>query len=391
MFGQRRRSAPPLFARIALPEVTMPSTEPAPRPPAPAAGPAPRKRVALYDNLKGILIVLVVFGHMMHPVHNANPALSTCFDLIYLFHMPLFVFLSGLFAKGAYRDGKLNVNRIVSFLVMGLCYQAALLAINGVLLDKPWRLLLFTSAPWYLVGMAGWYALTPLLSRLGPARGMAASLAVSLAWGCVDLSNGFLALSRTLAFLPCFAAGYYCPLDRCAKLKQCRSLWIAVVAAVLIALPRLFDAHAYDWFFQLVYGDNPYAGAFGPGVAGTGMLSVIASPASALSGMAEKLMVLGIAAVFSLAALKLAPARASWLTVLGERTLQIYVLHRLIRAWLTFRTDFYDLPVLLDPVLGTAIIALLSAAVVALCALPAFTKPFDRLARRRWLPSPPAK
>ena len=215
--------------------------------------------------------------------------------------------------------------------------------------------------------------------------------AVSLAWGCVDLSNGFLALSRTLAFLPCFAAGYYCPLDCCAKIKQRRSLWIAVAVAVLIALPRLFDAHAYDWFFQLVYGDNPYAGAFGPGVADTGMLSVIASPASALSGMAEKLMVFGIAAVFSLAALKLAPARASWLTVLGERTLQIYVLHRLIRAWLTFRTDFYDLPVLLDPAVGTAVIALLSAVVIALCALPAFTKPFDRLARRRWLPSPPAK
>ena len=121
------------------------------------------------------------------------------------------------------------------------------------------------------------------------------------------------------------------------------------------------------------------------------MFSIIASPAAAFVGMAEKLMVFGIAALFSLAVLKLAPARASWLTVLGERTLQIYVLHRLIRAWLTFRTDFYDLPVLLDPVLGTAIIALLSAAVVALCALPVFTKPFDQLARRRWLPSSPAK
>ena len=369
----------------------MPPSVPAPRPTVSAASSAPRKRVALYDNLKGILIVLVVFGHMMHPVHNTNQALSTCFDLIYLFHMPLFVFLSGLFAKGAYRDGKLNVNRIVSFLVMGFCYQAALLAINGVLLDKPWRLLLFTSAPWYLVGMAGWYALTPLLSRLGPARGMAASLAVSLVWGCVDLSNGLLALSRTLAFLPCFAAGYYCPLDFCVKLKQRRSLWIAVAAAALIALPRLLDVHAYDWFFQLVYGDNPYAGPYGTGIAGTSMFSIIASPAAAFVGMSEKLMIFGIAAIFSLAVLKLAPARTSWLTVLGERTLQIYVLHRLIRAWLTFRSDFYDLPVLLDPVLGTALIALLSAAVVALCALPVFTRLFDQLARRRWLPSSPAK
>ena len=364
----------------------MPPSAPAPRPSAPAASSAPRKRVALYDNLKGILIVLVVFGHMMHPVHNTNQALSTCFDLIYLFHMPLFVFLSGLFAKGAYRAGKLNVNRIVSFLVMGFCYQAALLAINGVLLDKPWRLLLFTSAPWYLVGMAGWYALTPLLSRLGPARGMAASLAASLVWGCVDLSNGLLALSRTLAFLPCFAAGYYCSLDLCAKLKHHRWPWIAVVAAALIALSRLLDVHAYDWFFQLVYGDNPYAGTFGAGVAGTGMLSVISSPVAALIGMAEKLMVFGIAAVFSLAVLKLAPERASWLTVLGERTLGIYVGHRLVRAWLTFRTPLYEQAVLLDPLWGTAVVLGLSAIIVAACSVPALTDGLNRILRRRWLP-----
>ena len=43
----------------------------------------------------------MVVGHVAHPVHNDNPAISCLFDVIYLFHMPLFVFVSGLFAKHA--------------------------------------------------------------------------------------------------------------------------------------------------------------------------------------------------------------------------------------------------------------------------------------------------
>ena len=50
-----------------------------------------RERIALFDNIKGLLIILVVAAHFMHPVHNDNEALSALFDITYLFHMPLFV------------------------------------------------------------------------------------------------------------------------------------------------------------------------------------------------------------------------------------------------------------------------------------------------------------
>ena len=93
---------------------------------------------------------------------------------------------------------------------------------------------------------------------------------------------------------------------------------------------------------------------------------------------------MAIAAVLSLAVLRLVPHDACPLETLGLRTLQVYVLHRLIRAWLTFHTGFYDLPVVLDPVWGMVLVCAISAAVVALCALPVLTVPFDRLMRRTW-------
>ncbi|HJG37922.1 acyltransferase family protein [Enorma phocaeensis] len=336
-----------------------------------------RARIALFDNIKGLLIILVVAGHFMHPVHNDNEVMSALFDIIYLFHMPLFIFLSGLFAKGAYREGRLNVNRIISFLVLGFAYQAALLAINGVLVEHPERMMLFTSAPWYLIGMAWWYLATPLLAHTAPPIGMLACLVAAMTGGMVDLSNGLLAVSRSLAFLPYFALGYYCSPDTLRKLADRRMLWLAVASAAGIAALRIVDPHAFDWFFQMVYGDNSYALA--------GSVMGLAR-GSAVAGIAAKLVTIAIAVVFSLAVLKAVPREHSKLTTLGERTLQVYVLHRLLRAALTFRTPFYDLAILLDPLWGTAIILALSGGVVVLCALRLFTMPFSRLMAKEWLP-----
>lgn len=145
----------------------------------------PHERIALYDNIKGVLMLLVVFGHVAHPVHNSNPILSACFDVIYLFHMPLFVFVSGLFAKGAYRDGKLNVNRIISFLVLGFAFQLALAYVNGARFTLA-RICAFTSAPWYLLAMAYWHALIPLLCALKARKGITLSVVISLLSGFVD-------------------------------------------------------------------------------------------------------------------------------------------------------------------------------------------------------------
>lgn len=321
-------------------------------------------RIALFDNIKGVLIILVVAGHFMHPVHNDNPALSCAFDLIYLFHMPLFVFVSGLFAKGAYRDGRLNVNRIISFIVLGVAYQALLLAITGIL--TPARMLMFTSAPWYLLGMAWWYLATPMLARLKPWRGIALSCTLALAWGCVDIPDGLLGISRSFAFLPYFALGYYCSTSLVERVAGRRELWLCVGAAAVLAVLRIANEHAFDWFFPMVYGDNPYG-------------------SDILLGIAGKLVTMVIALVCSLALLRVIPRNASWLTVLGKRTLQVYVLHRLIRAWLTFHTGFYDLSIVLEPAAGLGIICAISAAVVALCALRCFEAPFNKLMRLRWI------
>ena len=58
-----------------------------------------KKRNILFDNIRVVLIILVVYGHAMEPLRFDNKLFTGLYNFIYLFHMPLFVFCSGAFAK----------------------------------------------------------------------------------------------------------------------------------------------------------------------------------------------------------------------------------------------------------------------------------------------------
>mgnify|MGYP003293127632 CR=1 FL=1 len=58
-------------------------------------------RDARYCNLKLLLIYLVIYGHLIEPGIWESKVLMVQYKLIYMFHMPLFSFLSGLFLNSS--------------------------------------------------------------------------------------------------------------------------------------------------------------------------------------------------------------------------------------------------------------------------------------------------
>ena len=72
-------------------------------------------RDSYFDNLKGILILLVVIGHFILPMDKTRPVWSI-FYIIYLFHMPMFAMVSGYFSKGMYRNGAFKMERFLRIL-----------------------------------------------------------------------------------------------------------------------------------------------------------------------------------------------------------------------------------------------------------------------------------
>lgn len=70
-----------------------------------------KERDVSFDFMKGILIVLVVLGHaisLMYGPDNPDLWYQPCFNVIYTFHMPLFIFVSGMFLRHSLSDKPLE-------------------------------------------------------------------------------------------------------------------------------------------------------------------------------------------------------------------------------------------------------------------------------------------
>ena len=63
----------------------------------PAAGQPPRR--VYVDAMKGLGIILVVWGHFEEYYRGTSPLFNGTFECMYLFHMALFCLCSGLVAK----------------------------------------------------------------------------------------------------------------------------------------------------------------------------------------------------------------------------------------------------------------------------------------------------
>lgn len=323
-----------------------------------------KERIHFFDNLKGILIFLVVFGHYALPVHSASDTLNALYGFIYIFHMPLFVFVSGFFAKSIVKSGRLRIEKIVSILVLAILFQLLLIFIEQGGRPLSESLLSFGSAPWYLVALAWWYLLIPLFSQMRPFPAIVIAFIAALGINCFDGAGDFLAISRTVVFLPFFLLGYYCSKERFLTIKN--SHWLPLVAAlvaIFLFLWMIFGSPLPDTFY-MVYGNGAYKG-------------------SSIVGMGTHAIYFMAAILISLAVVFVTPRQKTFLAVLGERTLQIYVLHRLIRPFMDY-FGFFDMPILNDPVLGILVIFGVSVAITLVCSIGIIKKPFDLILNAKW-------
>ena len=170
-----------------------------------------RIRACGYDNIKFILIFCVVLGHLLELLGTFSGA-ATLFRIIYSFHMPVFLFFSGFFAR--YSGKKIVFQLIYPYILFQILYQLFRhFVLNGgaaadfdLQFTTPYWLL------WYLMAMIFYYLLLPLFSRLTGRKYIAAlavSFAVSLLVGFEDSVGYYLSLSRFFVFLPYFMLGHW--------------------------------------------------------------------------------------------------------------------------------------------------------------------------------------
>ncbi|HIY60723.1 MAG TPA: acyltransferase family protein [Candidatus Eisenbergiella pullistercoris] len=162
------------------------------------------------DNLKCLLIFAVVFGHMLELFMGKNDSFKVIYLVIYSFHMPLFAFISGVFAR--FSPEKIRNHLIYPYVVFQILY---LLFANSVLekeaevqFTTPYWLL------WYLFASIAWNLLLPLVQGSGftwkkKAAVLSAAFLAGILIGFDNKAGYYLSFSRIVEFFPYFLLGVY--------------------------------------------------------------------------------------------------------------------------------------------------------------------------------------
>ncbi|WP_323743512.1 acyltransferase family protein [Agreia pratensis] len=300
--------------------MTSPHQPDQPGNPAPATG--SKVRLPLWDNARYLAITLVVIGHAILRLIDASDTSYSVYLVIYAFHVPVFVLVSGYFAKssppGAKQLKRLVTDLVLPYLIFETIWTLVRWAVVGTLnldLAQPsWTL-------WFILSLIAWRIALPYLAQLR--YPLLISIVVSVWAGYLGAITSEFAVSRTLGLLPFFVLGWRLRSSdltrRWLSWSPSTVLWWRVGAVAVFAAVAVTAFTGIDFWRQIgvrrfllfdeSYADMGYAEWWSGGV---------------------RLAVIGVAVILSFAFLVLVPRRRTVFTDLGQATLYIYLLHSFV-------------------------------------------------------------
>lgn len=158
------------------------------------------------DGLKFFLVCMVVVGHCIQPFRYDYAAAGWAYGIIYSFHMPLFIILSGYFFKMDDRRRELLkcLRLLETFVLITLVYWVA----GGM--SYTWPLVRIGGPSWYLLSLLCWRAFSSFaLRRTGLKRLFVSSVVMAVvAYVTINKGEGLFSIMRTIQFYPYFLLGY---------------------------------------------------------------------------------------------------------------------------------------------------------------------------------------
>ena len=309
-------------------------------------------RDAYFDNAKALLIVSVVLGHTLSGMLGETRWMDSLYMFIYTFHMPAFIFVTGYYAK-VLRTKKDWWKLIKTVVIPYFIFQFLYTAYYIYILDLDVAFNFFEQLRWglwFLVSLFCWRIMLPFFTQ---SKWMIlVALVISLIAGELPFINELFSLSRTFYFFVFFIAGYHLSVDPLKKAGK-RGKLVGVMALVLlfVSMYVINDTSWREWLF----GRLPYTDL---------------EPFIFANGMLNRLTVYLICGLATIAFLAAVPTKKFRWTVIGQRTMAIYLFH--LPAVQTFRQlPVYEQWLQLDHYYYFFLFALLTVVVLA---LPFFSK-----------------
>lgn len=271
-------------------------------------------RVYAYDNLKFLLILFVIWGHLVTAYTGQYHLFKSLFVFIYTFHMPAFLFIGGLFSKKTLIDGNYVRTKVYFFLTLYVLLKFLIYLVLLLYGKTEFHLLTEDGVPWYLLVMAECFILTYLTRKVNRRLLLVLSIVLACVAGYIPSLGDFLCLSRLIAFYPFFLAGISMDPAKLLKVSEKPVFRIgSFIVLLVLAYTALFQTKYLSGLLPLLTGRHPFCD--------------IDERFAAYGGILRLCCYIGSGTLI-FCWISIIPRRKCFLSEMGKRTIQPYFLHR---------------------------------------------------------------
>ncbi len=272
------------------------------------------KRDHQIDNIKGLLIILVIFGHSLELLRLNSTITSYIYNFIYTFHMPIFIFISGYLSKNI-QKGRDNAFRqlFIPFLIFNSLWNFIQIIMTRLLslpiesaetfsfLNPGWAL-------WYILALFIWKLLLPDIIKIKNVFLLV--LGIGVLSRLFTEFNVFLSLSRLFVFTPYFVAGYLFSTKQLTILRESRRRNSLVLLIIALAFNYYFLFHT-NYPTEFLWADRPFS-FFSENFLVSIFFGIL-------------LYIIGFS--FIIVFLRLTPGKENKITQIGKNSFPVYILH----------------------------------------------------------------
>ncbi len=275
-------------------------------------------RDSYFDNYKGILILLVVIGHLTGAFMEENHFMNFLVKTIYSFHMPAFVFISAYFSK---RNNPIKL--VKTLLIPYILFQTAyfiFLFLDGR--ENQFRILQPYFALWFLLSLFCWRILIDKIIKI---RGiLSISFVLGILAGFVTILGANGSLGRTITFMPFFILGYTFDKEKFMEFAGRSAVKAgAFLLFIIVLIFMYFRCRYIDFDILIMKHSYEKSGLLQWGWLYRTLIYIFSTFLIYLIGV-------------------MIPRKKHWFTYLGQRTMSIYLLHGIIYKFIEYRTDLYE-------------------------------------------------
>ncbi len=269
-------------------------------------------RIAKWDNFKFLLMLAVVMGHVIDYYIAESVTLKWLYFFIYIFHMPAFVFVSGLFMKNTIKHKKYD--KIFSYLILGFVTKMCKFVANCIV-GRKLTIEYFNedSVAWYAFAIFVFAMATVYLQKFNKIYVFVLAVVFGIMVGYDKSVGTYLSLARIFAFYPFFYAGFC--LDQEKIIEFTDKIWVKLVSVAVIAVTGVLSFIYIDkinWLIKIFKGKYYY--------------KKLPNAYEDFGGLLR----LGhyvVAFAFVFAIIALLPKAKTFISTIGSHTLQIYTFH----------------------------------------------------------------